>query len=311
MRLSFGSRRARLATETLTGVYLVLMSTGCAYNYMAQRAMDREVTRLPRDPDTLVIKGAEAVTLPGSGPNAALLVHGFVASRTDFNDLGAILQETGLTVRMMRLPGHATFPVDHANTTNDQFLDAVRREYLALKIHHPKVALIGFSMGGALSTLIASEEKVDRLVLIAPYYGVTHRWYYILPAEAWNTLSSWAIPYVMKNRVFTCVNREEAKDKLYAYRVISTKGAGELIRLGKLARDPERLGRVRCPVLMLHSRGDRAASPKRAEQAFEALGSADKRVKWYQESNHHLLWDHEMEDVKREIVSFLEPITKE
>lgn len=311
MRNPLGSRRARLAAEVLVAVYLVLMSSGCAYNYMAQRAMNREVTRLPRDPETQVIRGAEAVTLPGSGPNAALLVHGFVASRTDFNDLGEILQQAGLTVRMMRLPGHATFPVEHANTSNEQMLDAVRREYLALKIHHPKVALIGFSMGGALCTQLAAEEKVDRLVLIAPYYGVTHRWYYILPAEAWNTLTSWAIPYVMKNRVFTCVNREEAKDRLYAYRVISTKGAGELIRLGKLARDPERLARVRCPLLMLHSRGDRAASPRRAEQAYAAIRSQDKRIVWYEQSNHHLLWDHEREDVKRAIVKFLEPITKE
>lgn len=296
---------------TLKGTFLLVllfMSTGCAYNLMANRAMDREVTRLPRDPNTQVIKGTEAATLQGSGPNAALLVHGFVGSRIDYNDLGEILQKQGLTVRLMRLPGHGTFPVDHANTTNEQLLEAVHAEYQALKASHPQVALIGFSMGGALSVILASREPVDRMVLIAPYFGVTHRWYYILPAEFWNGMWGWAFPYVVKNNYFTCVNRVEAKEQLYSYRVISNKGARTLINLGKQARDPDLLARVNCPVLVLHSHGDQAASPSRSEKAFESIGSQDKRIKWYEESNHHILWDYDQEDAKKEIVEFLRPL---
>ncbi len=298
-------RRVRWTLKGTLLLVLLFMSTGCAYNLMANRAMDREVTRLPRDPNTQVIKGTEAITLQGTGPNAALLVHGFVGSRIDYNDLGEILQRQGLTVRLMRLPGHGTFPVDHANTTNEQFFEAVRSEYHVLKASHPQVALIGFSMGGALSLILASQEPVDRMVLIAPYYGVTYRWYYILPVEFWNGMWGWAFPYVVKNNYFTCVNRTEAKEKLYSYRVISNKGARNLIHLGQQARDPDLLARVTCPVLVLHSHGDQAASPSRSEKAFEAIGSQDKRIKWYEESNHHILWDYDQEDAKREIVGFL------
>jgi carboxylesterase len=255
-----------------------------------------------------VVRGTEAVTLKGTGPNAALLVHGFVGSRTDYNDLGEVLQKKGLTVRLMRLPGHGTYPAEHAKTTNEDLIEAVRSEYLDLKREHPQVALVGFSMGGALSTIVASGEKVDRLILIAPYFGVTHRWYYGLPAETWNGMSSWAIPYVIKNKVFTCVNRKEAKDKVYAYRVISQHGAAELIRLGKRARDPNLLARVTCPVLVLHSHGDRAASPSRSAKAFESIGSKNKRFVWYEKSNHHILWDYDREEAKGEIVNFLEPV---
>jgi carboxylesterase len=275
---------------------------------MATKAMYREVTRLPRDPQTGVVVGTEAVTLEGTGPNAALLVHGFVGSRIDYNDLGPLLQERGLTVRLMRLPGHGTFPVEHAVTTNDQLIEAVRREYSDLKAKYAQVALIGFSMGGALSALIASQQQVDRLVLIAPYFGVTHRWYYGLSAGTWNAIMGSAIPYVMKNDYFTCVNRPEAKEKLYCYKVLSTRGAGELIRLGKQVRTPEVLGKIQCPVLVLHSRGDRASSPKRCEKGYELIGSSDKRIVWYEDSNHHLLWDYDREAVKAEILGFLEPL---
>lgn len=298
----------RLVLKGLFLLVLLFMSTGCAYNLMANRALDREVTRLPRDPNTLVVKGTEAVTMEGTGPNAVLLVHGFVGSRIDYHDLGKILQRQGLTVRLMRLPGHGTFPVDHANTTNEQLLEAVRSEYHALKANHPQVALVGFSMGGALSSILASQERVDRLVLIAPYYGITYRWYYILPAEFWNGMWGWAFPYVVKNNYFTCVNRVEAKEQLYSYRVISNKGARNLIHLGKEARDPDLLAKVSCPVLVLHSQGDQAASPSRSEAAFEAIGSQDKRIKWYEESNHHILWDYDEVDAKQEIVEFLKPL---
>lgn len=287
---------------------LILCTTGCAYNLYANRRMNQEVVRLPRNPDSVVIRGTEAVTLPGQGPNAALLVHGFVGSRIDYNDLGEILQARGLTVRLMRLPGHGTFPVDHATTTREELIRSVQEEYLALKHSHPQVALVGFSMGGALSIQTAASMPVDRMVLIAPYFGVTHRWYYILPAEFWNGMLSWMIPYVVKSNAFTCVNIEEAKEKLFSYKVISTRGAGELIRLGKETRDPAILARVTCPVLVLHSHGDQAASPSRSEEAFEMLGSKDKRFVWYERSNHHILWDYDREAAKQEIVDFLKPV---
>jgi carboxylesterase len=292
----------------LCGAAILLLCSGCAYNYMARRALDKEINRLPRDPKTQVVNGTEAVTLPGTGPNAALLVHGFVGSRIDYDGLGPLLQSKGLTVRLMRLPGHGTTPSEHAVTTNEQLTDAVHAEYLALKRNHPQVALVGFSMGGALSVMVASQEQVDRLVLIAPYYGVTHRWYYGLPAETWNRMTSWAFPYVMKNEVFSCVNRKEAKKELYCYRVISTRGAAELIELGKQARNPSVLARVTCPVLVLHSHGDQAASPSRSEKAFESIGSHEKRFVWYEKSNHHILWDYDAEEAKAEIVGFLEPL---
>lgn len=293
----------------MAGVFvLVVFSTGCAYNLYATRKMEKEIASYPRDPMSGVVAGTEGLTLEGSGPNAALLVHGFVGSRIDFNDLGEVLNREGFTVRLTRLPGHGTFAVEHAVTSAEQLIEAVRSEYLAMKREHPEVALVGFSMGGALASIVASQEQVDRMVLIAPYFGVTYRWYYIIPAEITNGLFGWWIPYVVKGERFTCVNRPEAKKELFCYKVLSTQGADELIRIGEIARDPDLLARIQCPVLMLHSRNDRAASDDKAEEAFQHIGSSDKQVIWYEDSNHHLLWDHDREDAKQRIAEFLKPL---
>lgn len=299
------SHRGRYSLLFLTAL-LIGFTMGCgAYNLMAQRAMLRDVERYPRDPMSGVVKGTEAITLEGEGPDAALLVHGFVGSRIDFNDLGEELQREGYTVRLMRVPGHGTYAVEHAATSSDTMLEAVREEYLALKRDYERVVLIGFSMGGSLSAILATEEDVDRLVLIAPYFGVTHRWYYPGTVKGLNNVFGTFIPYVMKNDFFTCVNRKEAKEKLYCYHVLSTQSAKTLIKLGERTRDPELLARIQCPVLVLHSRGDRAASPSRSEKGYAAIGAPDKRIVWYEDSNHHLLWDYDREAAKAEILAFV------
>lgn len=289
-------------------VLLFLAIAGCGYNLAAQRAMLRDIDRYPRNPDTQVVTVAEATTLLGNGRNAVLLVHGFSGAHTDFNTLGQTLQAKGISVRLMRLPGHGTFVVQQATVSAEQLIEAVRHEYRALRQSYERVALVGFSMGGSLATIVTAEEPVDRLVLIAPYYGVTYQWYYVLPPELWNRLTAWLIPYAIRSDFFVKVNRKEVKDQIYSYRVISSRAAGALIALGCHARRHEVLEQIRCPVLLLHSRGDEAASPARSQRAFNAMASLDKRAVWYEASNHILLWDHDRQAVTDEIVSFLTPL---
>jgi carboxylesterase len=206
----------------------------------------------------------------------------------------------------MRLPGHGTTPRDFAAQTPETIYEGVRAEFEALKGRFEEVDVVGFSMGGSLATLLAAREPVDRLVLIAPYYGVTYKWYYLLPPEAWNGVLGPVLPYVMKPKGSVQLNCPDEKDQVFSYRVIPTKGVETLMDLGRRARRKETLQAVNCPVLMLMSEGDKAASPKEARKAFERIGSSEKTAVWYsRRNNHHLLREWDRENAKQRIVDFL------
>ncbi|MHC4944104.1 MAG: alpha/beta hydrolase, partial [Planctomycetota bacterium] len=164
---------------------------------------------------------------------------------------------------------------------------------------------VGFSLGGALATLLASEEAVDRLVLAAPFYRVTYKFYYVLPASTWHAIVAPFVRYTVKGKSLVKVNREEARSKLYSYQVVPVDSVDMLWELSEAAGSAEVLERIECPVLMLHAEGDEAASPDAALEAFDLLGSEYKTFLLYDRSNHHLFWDYDREEVKHSIADFL------
>jgi carboxylesterase len=243
-----------------------------------------------------------------ASPTFCLLVHGFAGSRKDFDDLGERLAAQGCRVRMDRLPGHGTTPEDMEATTADMLVDHVRAEVRQAREAHERVILVGFSMGGVISTLVASEESVDRLVLLSPVYAVTPQWFYFGSAEEWNRrLSGW-VRWVPKTQGTVQLNRKEARPELFAYKKIPTKAVNVLADLGERARDPAVLGAIEAPTLVLHSPSDFAASQAASVAAFPFLGSAEKRyVTMDPRNNHHLLKDWDREQAKAEILTFLAP----
>ncbi len=279
---------------------VLLVYNGVAFN-LALHGEDHK----PRDPATGLLVGSEPRDLgPEDSPCAALFIHGFGGAGTDFAGLPERLAESGWRVRVMLLPGHGTHPRDMGRQTPETLLDAVRDEVRGLRERHDTVVLISHSMGGALSTLAASEMPVDGLVLGAPYFGVTYRWYYVLPPELWGQMTAPFVRWVYKGRLFMQVNRKEAREHIVCYTWLPSSAIRTLTRLGKRARADETLEKVTCPVLVLHGRNDVASSPKAMEKALERMASRDKRLVWLERSNHHMYWDYDQEQVFDEILAF-------
>ena len=304
-------RRWRLSVRWICAVALLLVFGLACYACASIRQLEREIVRTPRDPRTGVIRGAEAIDLHPRGTEnrpttACLMLHGYMGCRKDFGDLGARLAQEGLNVRMVRLPGHGTTPGLLAAQSADILLRAAGEELAALRAHHEAVYVVGFSMGGTLGTLLAAHEGVDRLVLAAPYYRVAHKWYYGLRPETWNRLLRLFVPFVARSEHFVKVNRPAGRDQILAYDVMSTRAASWLMELGAEARRTGVPEAIRCPVLMIMSRGDEAACASAAQAVFRRLGSTDKRLHWLPaRNNHHLFWDWDREEAKAQTVAFL------
>lgn len=298
-------RIARILTAALSLILLALVNC----NGLTERLVRNSDANAPRDPDTGVLIGAEELRLgPEDASTAVLMVHGFVGGSSNFWELPERLAAAGHRVVAMRLPGHGTTPQDFAKTTAAELLDAVAAEANSLAEDHDKVILVGHSMGAALSTLATSRlgtSIVDGLVLGAPYFGVSFKWYYVLPAERWSALTGWALPWTYKGDRFLRIKRREAVPDVFSYRWIPAKGTATLIEIGKLVYREDVLGAVTCPVLMFHSQDDNAANPANARQAFEWIGSTDKSFVELENSDHHIFWDYEREMIADEIVSFV------
>ena len=100
---------------------------------------------------------------------AVLLIHGYATDITDFAPLIPYLEGIYDCVHYQNVPGHGLDRIDHLKNFNaidtiktvDAWADKLFSEY-------DQVDIIGFSMGGALSTYLATKHKFGKIVLLAP-----------------------------------------------------------------------------------------------------------------------------------------------
>lgn len=298
--------RRRAAAVFTVGLFVAASAWG-GYNVISDRLVARSDARVPRNPETGILLGAEPRDLgPADAPGVVLFVHGFLGGSNNFADLPERVAAAGWRARVILLPGHGTSPLDLEKTTLAELEQAVLDEVRALRQQHQTVILLGHSMGGALATRAAAREPIDGLILCAPYFGVTHRWYYGLRPETWAEIGAPAFRWVYKGNLFRQVNRKDDRKKILSYQWTPVRSITMLMELGRLVNEPATLKAITCPVLLVHSRIDSAASPEAAEKAVKAMSAQDKTFRWLSESNHILFWDFERDEVAQAVLEFLE-----
>lgn len=295
----------RLRKPLYLFIAVCVLCAGC--NTLGDAAARRWTDRQPRSESGEYLQGGAPLTRgPENSATAVLLVHGFVGGPNNFGELPEDLADAGYYVRAMTLPGHGTSPQDMALTPEGDYLLAVLREIRALRESHDRVYVVGHSMGGSLCTLAAAIDDIDGLVLAAPYFGVSHKWYYVLPPETWTAMTHRFIKWVYKSDNFLQVHRRAAVPDIFSYRWIPSEGNAALNHIGENASDPDILEWVECPVLWLHGPTDDAADYADAHAAFDNMASADKRHVSLEESDHHVFWDYDREEAIDSIVAFVE-----
>jgi len=267
----------------------------------------RRVTRrVPRDPATGIMLGAEPVHIERGRARAVLLLHGWVGNPSEFGKLPAALDAAGWDVHAPLHPGHGTCPADIVGVRAAQVVGAARTHYDALRARYDQVALVGFSMGGTIATLLAADAPPDALVLIAPFFGVTYRWYYLMPPRAWNAALAPLLPCVVSPLPLVAVNRKEGRRDVLTYRAFPRDATMLLRDLRREVWGSDAPARVTAPTLLVYAPGDIAAAPKPMLAAYESIPAERKQVWPCPRSNHHLLHDHDREAAIRAIKEFIE-----
>lgn len=239
-----------------------------------------------------IVRGAETIDLPGDQRRAVLLVHGLGDTPQTLGYLADHLHALGWSVRAPLLPGHGRSLREFALSSAEDWHSAVRAEYDRLTERHPRVAVVGLSMGGALAAALASDRRgIPALVLLAPYLGVPGlvRWL----GRAHRLLDP-VVPY-FGGRGERSVRDDRERPKSRAYGYFSAGILRELTCV--VERGVSALPAIESPTLLIQSRGDNRIAPDVAERAFQLLGAKEKELVWLDGSAHVITVDFEREQV--------------
>jgi carboxylesterase len=232
-----------------------------------------------------------------------ILLHGFGGSPYDMEPLAAAMRESGFRLLIPVIPGETMQATEREreDLTTDDLLVWIRGLIAEEKARFGrKPHLVGFSMGGTLSTLAAAEGGIERLVLISPYFSLA--W----GNEFLGRLSSLVAPVAptgpkpWKGKV-----NDPAGYRRYrpGTSFVSLPAFQRLRDMAERARrEVARLPVL--PTLVLASPGDEVASFEVTEKLFSARPKT--RFVAFPRSNHILTFDYGRDEASAVIRRFLE-----
>ena len=271
---------------------------------VAARTERGMLARLPVGPDG-IIDGAAGLVRHASGRRAVLILHGFGDTPQTVHYLADHLHELGFAVHAPLLPGHGRTLPEFGASGAEAWLSAAERELDALRQSFEFVGLVGVSMGGAISVILAARPDLqardappnamsanqgarwspDAMVLLAPYLSMR-------PRALRLAMLHWMISPFARY----LPSREEASIRDATERA-RNRGFGTVTPglLAELRRVVDRAYRVlpgvRQPTLVIQSREDNRIDAAAATMSFERLGSAEKRFVWTEGGGHVITVD--------------------
>ena len=215
-----------------------------------------------------------------------LLIHGFIASPPELLDYGEHLYKQGFNVLGMRLSGHGTSPYDLNTRSWEDWYASVKRNFEILSALSSGVFLLGFSTGGSLGLLLASEQPAalrgmasvcsavklqDKKLYFAPFLDRANRVAKVFPK----------VDGIMNYRKSNTQNPDTN------YQHIPISALSELFALTD--RVIKKLPRVKTPLLIVQSDGDPVVEPESAEIIHEKVASTDKKLHCLHSDQHHII----------------------
>ncbi|GBE21652.1 MAG TPA: alpha/beta fold hydrolase [Actinobacteria bacterium] len=231
----------------------------------------------------------------GTNGEGALLLHGFTGTPAHFRMMGQFLNERGYTVHAPLLAGHGTSLEEMDQTTRRDWVQSAQDGLEALR-GFGHVHLVGLSMGGLISLLLARQDEIASLTTIDT------------PVKLWDRRDP--LVHILKHveRFHSWKEPEqpppgEAARYFIQYDGFSLRAASELLHLKRQAL--RHLDRVQAPALIIQSRADETVRPESAVILARRLGSSRKRILWLEHSRHNALLDTERDIMDEAILEHL------
>lgn len=249
------------------------------------------------------LEGAEPLFIEGSD-TGYLLLHGAGGGTTwDLKEFAQfICSSSGATVLIPALKGFGTQPEDLYNVSFADWMADAREGFK--KIHQvcDTIFVVGHSMGGILTLLLASEQQdISAITTWAAALSVKNRLLPLLPLICKLPLVKRIIP-----ERFISPAPVELKEKGwngYDWIPISLG----LVILDGLRQVKQSLHSVTCPAFIIQGTADESVSDNSAQKIYQAIDSSKKEL-WYVEGAPHPLMndDRFKDELFSRTITFLE-----
>jgi carboxylesterase len=231
-----------------------------------------------------IIPGCEEELLEGNEVGC-LLIHGFRSCSFEMKEFGKYLNELGFTVSMCLLPGHGTHPQDLVDKKWEHWAQAVENSYFDLRKKCKKIFIAGLSTGGSLALYLASKQKVDGVIALAPGLFLKNRYAKL----------SHFLKYIWKFKKIKSGPDISINVESRVYPKVPVSSVSELLSLfGALKTN---LKFIIAPTLIIYSSNDHVARPQGALTIYNKISSKKKKIIKLEKSYHILTMDIEKQKV--------------
>jgi carboxylesterase len=230
-----------------------------------------------------------------------VLVHGYVGSPKDFIYLAEELAGLGYRVVCPVTPGQTTrTPIlsrgEYTLEYYEAWLTAIIKN--EKKLTGRKPLLVGFSMGGALSTIVAQKDVVEKLVLLAPFFSLPYGNEIAVCAA---NILRWLLPVIPKFSKGVINDPVGYSEYQPGSMYMSLRAFLQLEKVALTAR--KQAVNITIPTLVVISQNDQAASAKRTIETFGDMNNV--QIENYPKSNHILLYDYDKNEIIKKIIHFI------
>ena len=241
-----------------------------------------------------ILQGAEPWSAPG-GADGVLVLHGFTGNPQSMRPLAEALAAAGFTVELPLLPGHGTALEDMVPTRWDDWSGAAEAHFQALAARCDHVAVVGLSMGGALTCWLA--ERHPHLSGIAVVNPLVHAPDAEFRAAIQGLLDAGTETI---DGIGSDIKKEGGVEAAYDGTPLAA-----VLSLFEGADEVEaKLADIHCPVLVLSSREDHVVESVSGDAVVDGVRGPVERV-WLEESYHVATLDNDAPLIESRVVAFV------
>ncbi len=229
--------------------------------------------------------------------------HGYKSAPLEIRAFGEYLHSKGYNFYGVRLKGHGTLPEDLRDTTYKQWYDSFERGFCAMRQVSKKLIIGGFSTGGLIALLAASQKQssIDGIICINTAIKLNDiRINYIVP-----TLNMFNDFLALFNADLKYIESDPENPHIN-YRRNYIKSVAQLKKL--IEQVDNNLPKITAPTLIVQADSDPVVNPQSAHIIYNKIGSKKRQILNIESDRHVIMSGKNSDHLFKKSLEFIEQI---